>query len=76
MEWIRLAWRRKFEAEPDGDYIVLDDVVKLGGEDDRYDARGRLLVHKLHLLYIMAYQEALDKRLDRERKAKAGSGVS
>ena len=42
----------------DLDTIVLDEVVKQPDDDAIHDRRGSIILHKLHMLYILAYYRA------------------
>lgn len=53
--WQDLAYH---DAVLDLEHIILDEVVQQPDDDDIHDRRGSIVLHKLHMLYILSYHKA------------------
>ena len=60
LDWLKNNWRGLYEGSEDLDYLLLEEVVKEPDGDDRMDSRNGLLLHKFHMLWIIAFHWELD----------------
>jgi hypothetical protein len=63
LEYLENKWDNLFDEYNDCDEILIKEVVKTPGTDLQFDILGDLVLHKLHMLYIVSFYKAT-KRSD------------
>jgi len=54
--------RSLWDDQIDNDYVILKGVIYPPNYDPKHDGEQDLVVHKLHLLYIYAYEEVMKSK--------------
>lgn len=64
LSYLSENWEELFNNSADTDRIIVEGVVKLRGYKEKRDDLGDICLHKLHLLYIIAFYEVTSMEAD------------
>ena len=64
LSYLSKNWKELFNNSADTDRIIVQGVVKLRGYNEKEDDLGDICLHKLHLLYIIAFYEVTSMEAD------------